>query len=340
MVGAAATARVRLADVAKAAGVHRTVAGKVLLGGESNSRLSPATAERVRQAADRLGYTPNHAARQLRGVRSRLLGVLVSSRMNEASFERFQAIEQEARRRGFRIAPGFVSETDDVRDFLADFDSRSVEAVIYADTPWAEHVSSFAGRPVVFTIRPALTGACCVELDRAMSGSLAVEHLIERGRRRIGLVVRALDTWSSKLRHRGYLEAMRRGLGVDARDLVWMAPTTDRKVFSHADEAVEFLVGRMGCDAIVAGDDRWAVRLIEALRRRNLSVPGDVAIVGHNNMDITTVVTPYLTTIDQQHPILAGKVLDMTEELITRGSIPTARRRVLVPPRLVVRDST
>lgn len=344
MASPPALARARLIDVAREAGVDRTVVGRVLLGSGRNIRVSDQTAARVRAAAQRMNYRPNLSARQLKGVSSRLVGVLVTAGMNQASQGRLMATEREAHARGYRFTIGQVHPGgSDLAAYLDDFEARAIEAILYLDTSHAGIDPRLAAMPrVIYSVKPPsppVRRPWFVELDRAAASRMAVEHLRQRGRRRVGLVMNRLTSHTAAERHRGYCEAAA-AQGGDPRQTVWVARPDDQDPLAHLDGALDYLLDQRGCDGLVAGDDRWAVALVKAIRRRGLRVPQDVAVVGFNNHDIATAVEPELTTIDQQHDLFARAMIDLMERCIRGDKVPPAERGIMIPPRLVVRDST
>lgn len=341
--------RVRLIDVAEAAGVTRTVAGKVLLGSGTNIRVSEATAERVREAAQRLKYQPNQIARQLKGIGSKLIGVLVSSSTNQAGQQRLMAVEREAHRHGYRFTIGQLHHEDDqiaqndaqihVDDFLA----RGCEVVLCLDTAPGIAIQQLKRvERVVYAIRPGGlkdNAFYCVELDRQAASQIAVEHLIERGCKRVGLVLSRLGTWTAQQRHKGFMDAIRAAGESDPESCVWISDAgSSTSPRLQAPSAIKQLVQEQGCDGLVAGSDGWGVSLIKSAHAAGLKVPDDVAVMGFNNHDVCEAVEPELSTIDQEHEPLARELIDMMIRMIKQE--PIKQRHVLVPPRLVVRAST
>jgi DNA-binding LacI/PurR family transcriptional regulator len=321
--------------VARAVGVDRTVAGRVLLGTGLNIRVHPDTEKKIRAAAKRLNYQPNQMARQLKGIRSHLLGAMVTPRMNYASYERLLAVERAALERGYRVMVG--QATADMTSsiaYLADLQGRGVEAILCLDAMPVEIESLLASTPNIFyTLAPEHRKSYCVGLDRVASSVLAVEHLVERGRRRVGLVMANLISRTARDRHRGYQKALASLLNVDDDRYVFIAPP-NFTLEQSADAAVEILVTRGRCDGLAAGNDLWAAVLIKALRKRGLSVPSDVSVVGHDNSDVAIACDPELTTIDHRHDELAAKLIDMALDP------PKRPCQTLITPKLIVRNST
>jgi DNA-binding LacI/PurR family transcriptional regulator len=346
--GSAGGKRVRLVDIAKEVGVSRGAVGRVLLGTGSNIGVSEETAERIRRAAERLDYRPDHIARQLSGVGSKLVGTLLGRRLFESCMRRLAALEAEARRRGYGVIVGQCDyEPKAVRDCLADFDSRHVEVVFYLDT------YDLIGRELpkaprlISCIRLPGADNCYVEADRALGSRLAVEHLLSRGKRRIGLAAKSLAHGEARAegeKRRGFLEALAERGQADAAGRVVVIDTVPDAIPEEQqdliDRIVEELVGREKCDAILVTQDRWAVEVLKAVKRRGLSVPRDVAVMGFENREVCTAVEPRLSCLDHQYEAAAHAMMDMAQKLMEKAPIPKLSRGVLIPPRVVAREST
>lgn len=335
--------KVRLIDVAREAGVDRTVAGKVLLGSGGNTRVSEATAERIRKVAQRLRYQPNQIARQLKGAPSRLIGVLVSGSMNQPSQQRLIAAEREAYRRGYRLTIGQI-HGEDAQEHLSDFDARGAQALLFLDSVPEAAAPALARHPrVLYSIHPPAPipdSAPCFELDRYAASAMTVEHLAARGRQRIGLIMSRLSSYTANQRYTGHLDTLRR-LGLPCKnELIWTPARSSPKPLEQIDLAIEELVGRQGCDALACGSDDWAVAAVKAVRRAGRSVPKDVAVAGFNNLDVATAIEPELTTIDHRHEELARIMIDRAVQWIETGELPESQRHLKLPPTLVVRQST
>ena len=189
-------------------------------------------------------------------------------------------------------------------------------------------------------------------MDRQEAVRLAVRHLLERGRRRIGLAVMTLARRPHLARLHGYQrELQNHGLAIDERlvfngavvrlsfakynalDGRWEFP------FETIDAAIDQLVGEGKADAIIAHDDFWAVALMKRLRARGLRVPDDVAVIGYLNHSMADWTDPALTTLDLQHPLAARQMVEMMAKMITRGPLPEDERVVSILPKLIVRES-
>jgi DNA-binding LacI/PurR family transcriptional regulator len=352
--------RARLADIAVAAGVSRTVVGQVLNGGAGNSRVAEETASRIREVARRLDYRPNLAARQLRGKRTQTYGLLVASAGDPLRSFLVQYLDMEASKVGCHTIIGNTIGRDEPNNFgyyVDEFARRGVDGVFCAVHDWfsgnrkelvAQHPNTvFYGRPT------QVSSAHYVDVDRAGAVRLAVRHLIERGRRRIGIALAGLSKSTCRARLKGYrTELAAHGVSVDERlifdgvafgqifaqhnetSLRWDYPA---EVVEHC---IDKLVAVEGVDSIVAHDDFWAATLLRFARGRGIRVPDDLAVVGYLNHYLADWTDPPLTTVDLQHAVAAKAMVALMERLINGGPLPASQREVKIEPKLIVRGSS
>ncbi|QDT66406.1 LacI family DNA-binding transcriptional regulator [Calycomorphotria hydatis] len=339
--------KVRLVDIAAEAGVSRAVVGQVLnRSGGTSVRVSEATRERVLKIAKRLNYRPNRAAQQLRGKPTRMFGVILDTVNLPVFSARLSAIEAEAHRRRFRLVIGQVHhDSSAIQEYLDDFADRGIDGVLCLFDVMRDIRSDlskvFEERPsVVIHAAPVIDDQPCVRVDTESAISMLIEHLVQRGRKKIGLSLWSLTDELMQLRKDVWERVLtEHGLEV-SEDLLWVNPAGVQKPTSEAiDECIVALVKNQGVDAIVSSNDMWAVRLVQALRRHGYQVPQDVAVTGYDNLDISEIIEPGVTTIDQCHESYAVAALDLLEASL-KGEIPAEIRNRVIAPKLVVREST
>jgi len=333
-----------LADVARAAGVSRTTAAKVLLGtGGDHVRISQNTYRLVSEAAATLQYRPNRAAQRLAGGSTSTFGILMDTVNAPVMNDRLCAIENEASSRGYRLLIGQLQgRTSVLGDYLADFDSRGVDAIFCLFDLTIERNTRLlpltgSRRDIVYHGMPLHKDGFCVRVDTAQAIAMLVDHLIETGRRRIGIELSNLNDRLIMLRREAYCSALNaRGLHVDEACIWSNATGAQPASATQVNDAITALVDGGNVDAIIATNDLWAVRLIQALKRRRIEVPQSVAVTGYDNLELSTVIEPALTTIDQDHPAYAKAALDLLMAAAGHGSGDT----LTIQPRLIARDST
>ncbi len=313
-------------------------------GGES-VRVSKETGERITAAAKQLRYTPNRLAQQLRGASSRTIGVIVDSINGPVMSQRLSALEQAASQKKYRLLIGQThGQVEPLAEYVEDFGGRSVEAILalFDLSPGRDELvrRAFADfRRVVFHGRPAWRGGFSVRADTEAGIAACVDHLVALGRRRV-----ALALWNSArdelmvLREKNFQKRLAEH---GQSGFVWNAASEDASPTSAVlDQGRDFLVSRCEADAIIASNDIWATRLVMHLKDRGIRVPEDVAVIGYDNLDIATVLTPALTTVDQCHDDYAREAMELLIDVASARKIPSKERVRTITPRLIIREST
>lgn len=329
-------ARVTIADVATRAAVSATTVSHVL----SGKRLVGATTrERVEQAIRDLGYRPNRAARQLRTNRSRMVAVIVPDITNPYYSVLTRGLADVV---GGDAYGTYVCNTDGSLErelsFVHDVLDRGVDGIVIASVNVvAEHdqmAPTRFGTPVVCVgERLPDEDVDLVTADDEVGSQAAVRHLVESGARRIAMIQGPADAGPD--RDRGYKQALgEAGRTVDSALMVrgdWTRP--------GGRTAMRALMAlRPRPDAVFCANDLTAIGAIDVARQLGLAVPSDIAVVGFDDVDAATIVTPALTTV--RNPAYetgcnAGELLLSR----MRGDYEGAGRTVVVPCPLVERAS-
>ena len=347
--------RVTAVQIAKSLGVSQTTVSMVLNGQSRRYNISKTTEKRIQDEAKRLGYRPSSAARQLAGMPSNAVGVLMSTAA-PADTRLLQVMELMAAEREIRFIVGHAVGTGDrAREYLDDFHARDVDGIIsifhnhpdYRETVLPK-LAEF--ERVVYYEKPLFntkaSSPCYVEPDFFEVGRLAVQHLVDRGRKRIGLVLNhllfpfaraRLDAYKKVLKEAGCTVGKELVWVMDEQpDLCWTDPFTEEASLRVVDE----LVLKQKADGIVLVNDFYAAWTVAALRRRGLRIPDDVAIVSCNDLDIGPIIAPPLTAIDLRVGELATAIMNMLFKLLDKGKIPAKQRAAVIKPRLIVRESS
>jgi LacI family transcriptional regulator len=329
--------RVTLKDVAEEVGVSVNTVSRALTG---KPDVGPETRARVRQAAERLDYTPNLLARSLVQGRTRTVGLVVTDCTNAFYATLIRAVEETVSRYGYGLLLATANE-DPTKEAagLRLLQERRIDGLLLSPVRVeAPHVAALAAEQiphVLLSRRPAGYRGYFVGTDNLRGARLAVAHLVELGHRRIAHLSRA-DTVSSAVeRIQGYRSELQgHGIAFDT-DLVLTAPAT----VTGGAEAVPHLLGlNPRPSAIFAYSDLQAIGLQLALRDAGLRVPEDVSIIGFDGIELASYVSPPLTTIAQDIPRIGALGAEILVTQLT-GTAPQRRSRLL-RPKLVVRGST
>ena len=329
-----------LADVADLAGVSRQTVSNAV---NNPDLLRPDTLDRVRDAIDRLGYSPNRAARNLRTRTSHLIGLRftpVQEGTANATMDRFvHSLVETSSAAGYHVLlfPG------DVEDPTAGYDSllrsTAVDAFVATDTylgnPQAAWLQSRRAPFVAFG-RPwddAEAGHPWVDVDGAAGAELATQHLLERGHERIAWIGWRKEQVIGEDRRSGWTRAMRsHGLSTTG-----LASRSDDTIGSGR-EASAVLLDEARPTGFVCASDTLALGVMHTLAERGLVAGRDVAVVGFDDSQVAQVVPPGLTSVRQPLEEVAVEIVRALEGLL--GHPPERLGGVLLTPELIVRGSS
>ncbi len=341
-----------LSTVAAEAGVSRQTVSNAL---NSPELLRPETLERVQEAIERLGYSPNRAARNLRTRASHLIGLRIEAAIEDSAnalMDRFlHALVESTRDVGYHVL--LFTGTDTGTDASSDngtpndpmdgYDellrSAAVDAFIVTDTyrgnPQAAWLQQ-KGVPFVAFGRPwgePHAQHPWVDVDQRAGVMLAVDHLVERGHERIGWVGWQKGSYIGEDRRSGWADRMHEhGL-----------PTT--RLSARGDDTLDF--GRRAAHALLDSErptgfvcvsDTVAMGVLRALDERDLKAGRDVAVVGFDDSLAAQVCTPGLTSVRQPLEEVAREVVNRLGDLLAHR--PIGEPGTTLEPTLSVRLSS
>jgi LacI family transcriptional regulator len=331
---------VKLVDVAERAGVHPATVSRAL--SERTRHLVNAdTAERVIAVARELGYKPNPIARSLKTNRSFTIAVLLPDLTNPLFPPMVRGIEDALAQAGFTT---LIANTDNQPDrelaALETMRIRQVDGCIAATATRGEEllVDVASEMPMVLINRRMVSHAIpAVVADDRSGVRQAVEHMAALGHERIAHVAGPQWLATGADRHEAFVEALHAiGLDPDPRLITFGEGFTEKQgaLSLHAllDAGREFT-------GIVAGNDLMALGCCDALAERGLSCPGDVSIVGFNDMPFADKFVPALTTVRIPHYEMGRRAAELLLARIA-GDGELAGEDVVLPVELVQRAST
>jgi LacI family transcriptional regulator len=327
-------ARATIAAVAEAAGVSVASVSRVLNGLPATEEM----VERVRRAADELGYVPDARARSLKVGKTYQLTLAVADVGNPVYVTMMRSVESVVAQAGYRLvvtATGseIADEVDLVRGMARGYADGLVISPLRVDDDLVKAIRECDVPVVVAGNVPAGAGVDTVRANSPKGVDLAVEHLRGRGRKRIGFVNGPADTVPGQARAMGFADAVKKHRLRGARQ-VEAADFT----FAAGRAAGAELLDQVVPDAVVCANDLLAVGLMHVLRERGLTVPDDVAVVGMDDSELAELTFPALTSVNLGS---AERGRRAAELLLARIEDPDrAPRRIVVQPALSIRSST
>jgi LacI family transcriptional regulator len=303
--------------------------------------LSPSTRERVREAVETLGFVRNESARHLRAGRSRTVGLVVLDIANPFFTDVARGVEDAANEAGLSVilcnSDGDAAKEGRYLDILAEQRVRGV-LIVPADGD-QRRIDALRARgvPVVLLDRRATRAAqCSVSVDDVAGGRTAVEHLLGLGHLRIAYVGSG-DARQVADRRRGANEAV--CAAADGATLgVIGTPSLNVAGGRAAGLGIAAAPRSSRPTAVFCVNDLVALGVLQALTREGLDVPGDVAIVGYDDIDFASAAAVPLTSIRQPRQQLGRAGAELLVEEAQGGA--HRHRRVVFGPELVVRDSS
>lgn len=321
-------------------GLSHTTISLVLNDAPHAQRLSPATRDRVRKAAEEFGYKPNYFARSLSGKRSKMVGVLAPDFGEGYDSLVLSGIERCLLRNGYMY---FVSShlwsEDVLRRSLDALQERGAEGLLLLNTPY--HPSR---RLPAVSVGSALgvTDVPAVTIDNDHGMRLTFQHLVGLGHTKFAVLKGheySADTefrWEATMR-----VAEECGVHLDSR-LVAQLERIDMEATGSIEEgylcAETLLRKRIPFTALICFNDMSACGAMNAVRDFGLRVPEDVSVMGFDDISLAKVVYPALTTIRQPLQEMGQLAAERLIALIEKSSIPA--NSLCVQPVLVVRAST
>jgi LacI family transcriptional regulator len=334
------TDRFTVQDIAKKAGVHSSTVSRAL-NPATRHRLTEEVASRIIAIADELGYVPNGLAASLRTRRSETIGVVLPDITNPVFPPILQGLEEAlAADRYVAMVANAGADPERQRLVIERLLARQVDGLVLATAtrhdPIIDHCLK-AKVPLVVVNRGDVDHrVSSVISDDARGMRLAVDHLVELGHTRIGHIAGPQNLSTGTGRLQGFTSAMN-GHGLEPpAEAISIATAFMREAGRAA--ALALLDRYPELTAVVAANDLLALGLYDALRERGMSCPGDVSVVGHNDMPFVDMVSPPLTTVRIRHREMGVQAARLLLQLVrgeAQGGVD-----VVLKPDLVVRESS
>jgi len=327
-------------DVARRAGVSQSAVSRVF----SGASASVATAEKVRKAAEQLGYRPNPFARAMITGKSRIIGLVVAYLDNQFYPLALERLSKALQNKGYHILVFIGSNApDSIGNIVQELMDYHVDGIITASVGMTNDLTrrcADAGIPVVmFNRGQDGSGISSVTSDNVTGGRRAAEYLLAGGHGRIAHIAGWHGASTGRDRQRGFIEGLAMAgqaplAIIDGQYDAQIAAQATRDLMTRPDRP----------DAIFVGNDHMAFAVMDTLRfELGLSVPGDVSIVGYDDVplaawpayDLTTIRQPLNRMVEATVDTLLAKIEDATRPsqkieidgpLIQRGSTRKPQR--------------
>lgn len=328
--------QVTIGDIAREAGVHPASVSRALRG--IGKKVSEETRLKIERIAKELGYRPNALAASLRTKQTNLVGIVVPDLSNPLFGPIVQGLEVELRKQGLMcLVVNTPEERDERREIVTALANRQISGLLIlaaeSDDPMLEAAQEFSLPTVLVNRGLGERRFPSVVNDDRESVRLVLDHLSQLGHKTIAHIAGPASSSTGRARRQAFEELLPTfglsGVVIEARAF------TREAGFAAS---MELLALTREPTAIFGANDLIAMGVLDALHQHDLAVPGDVSLVGHNDMPLVDLIAPPLTTVriavDQMSRQAAQLFL---EHLKQPNDDPSTR---VLTPRLVIRSST
>lgn len=317
-------------DVARHAGVSVATVSRVI---NETGYVHEDTRRKVEESVQQLNYTPNEVARSLYKRKSRLIGLLLPDITNPYFPQLARGVEDRMQESGFRLIFGNSDESQTKeQDYIQTFVQNNVVGVISSTNDPGTASYRSLKIPVVFLDRIS-SDRPAVYADGREGGRLAAQQMIQRGSQQITVMQGPIHIRPAQDRFQGAIEVL--------QDMGIQYHTTQTSSFSFTDAdrwAKELFEQYPDTDGVIASNDIVATAVIQEAYRLGKKVPQDVQIIGFDDIPLSSLLSPALSTIRQPAYDMGRAAADLLIQLIegTAGE----QRIIQMPVQFIERETT
>lgn len=337
--------RATIKEVASVAGVSTQTVSRVI---NERPDVSPKTRKKVKEVIKQLSYQPSALARSLISQRSYTLGVVTFGLKYIGPSQTLNGISNEADELGYMLLMKELGDFDTNRMDRA-IDSllaRQVDGILWAVPEIANNHAwvdmGLEGKipvPVLFIAMQPRDGISSISTDNYNGAKVAVQHLLDLGRKNIGHISGPLGWWEADERKRGWRDTLI-AAGLDAPEQYCVEGNWSS---ASGDQAFSLLLESFPkIDAVFVGNDQMALSVLREAHRRDIKIPAQLAVVGFDNIAESADFYPSLTTVSQDLQLLGARAVQNMVGMIEayRGDETVNVQAEFIQPKLIVRESS
>ena len=324
---------ITIGEIAKIANVSVATVSRVI---NKSGKVSPQAKEKIEQIVKEYGYHPNVLGRNLRTKETKMIMVMITSIANSFYSKVVDAIDKIARENGYNIMICVTNDNPKTESNYLDLIRNGFcdGAIIMNTTLNQEEMHDFISMYNVVQCNEYIDeNSPYVAIDNKKAAYDAVTYLIKTGRKRIAYCGVVNHFRSSHLRWEGYVQALTdNGIEVDRSIVI-----DGNYGFRSATELTRTILKKgVEFDALFAISDRMAAGAMNALKEAGKKIPEDVAVMGFDNVHLSYMVTPAMSTVGQPQKKLGEEAFNMLMKKINNKPC----EKIILPHEIVVRKST
>ncbi|WP_195948667.1 LacI family DNA-binding transcriptional regulator [Clostridium saudiense] len=322
-----------IVDVARLAGVTPTTVSRVI---NNRGYISEKTKKRVHEAMDELGYQPNEIARSLTKQKSNTIGVIVPHISHPYFAKLISNLENEAAKKDYKIILCNSKEkAEKEKQYLDMCKSNRVAGIIICSGNVESNKINTGGIPVVLLEKNFEEGKLGIQCDNYQGGKLATEHLIECGCKKILHLSGVIDEeMPADNREKAFIDVCSKN------EIEYFIKKYDIDTYNQMNyyDYIKAALNEIeGVDGIFASSDLIAAQVIQVCNEIKIRIPEDSKLVGFDDVDISQLTTPRITTVHQPIKEMARLSIELIDAKYNNIEV---NEKTILPIKLIIREST
>ena len=322
-----------IVDVARLAGVTPTTVSRVI---NNRGYISEKTKKRVHEAMDELGYQPNEIARSLTKQKSNTIGVIVPHISHPYFAKLISNLENEAAKKDYKIILCNSKEkAEKEKQYLDMCKSNRVAGIIICSGNVESNKINTGGIPVVLLEKNFEEGKLGIQCDNYQGGKLATEHLIECGCKKILHLSGVIDEeMPADNREKAFIDVCGKN------EIEYFIKKYDIDTYNQMNyyDYIKAALNEIeGVDGIFASSDLIAAQVIQVCNEIKIRIPEDIKLVGFDDVDISQLTTPRITTVHQPIKEMARLSIELIDAKYNNIEV---NEKTILPIKLIIREST
>ncbi|WP_294368467.1 LacI family DNA-binding transcriptional regulator [uncultured Clostridium sp.] len=322
-----------IVDVARLAGVTPTTVSRVI---NNRGYISEKTKKRVHEVMDELGYQPNEIARSLTKQKSNTIGVIVPHISHPYFAKLISNLENEAAKKDYKIILCNSKEkAEKEKQYLDMCKSNRVAGIIICSGNVESNKINTGGIPVVLLEKNFEEGKLGIQCDNYQGGKLATEHLIECGCKKILHLSGVIDEeMPADNREKAFIDVCSKN------EIEYFIKKYDIDTYNQMNyyDYIKAALNEIeGVDGIFASSDLIAAQVIQVCNEIKIRIPEDIKLVGFDDVDISQLTTPRITTVHQPIKEMARLSIELIDAKYNNIEV---NEKTILPIKLIIREST
>ena len=322
-----------IVDVARLAGVTPTTVSRVI---NNRGYISEKTKKRVHEVMDELGYQPNEIARSLTKQKSNTIGVIVPHISHPYFAKLISNLENEAAKKDYKkILCNSKEKAEKEKQYLDMCKSNRVAGIIICSGNVESNKINTGGIPVVLLEKNFEEGKLGIQCDNYQGGKLATEHLIECGCKKILHLSGVIDEeMPADNREKAFIDVCSKN------EIEYFIKKYDIDTYNQMNyyDYIKAALNEIeGVDGIFASSDLIAAQVIQVCNEIKIRIPEDIKLVGFDDVDISQLTTPRITTVHQPIKEMARLSIELINAKYNNIEV---NEKTILSIKLIIREST